>query len=394
MEERSIFDAVALTEVVGLDGTRASVLWQQLLFGQTAEFYARHQGREAWQLALEVGPSIPDQALLRGAPLGVLSRVIRVDGGADSGGLKLLSVLPDGRRLETAVVLSDRRGRGLASATICVSSQAGCAMGCRFCDTGLLGTPTTRKNALIGLPSWAILEQVLHAEALLYREGFSYPSRGSGGRSGVGSEDSIGPANVVFMGMGEPLLNYRSVLSAVKSLCGHGHMRRRRVTLSTVGVSPRIAELGRDAPPGLRLALSLHAPTQDLREQLLPHAARAWPLPELLRVIRDFEAATDSGVLLEYILLHGLNDEEGHADALAELIRREELRCAGVNLIPYNPTIAGMAAGFKVPTDARCKAFRARLRSAGVPNVTLRFSTKPGRGLAAACGQLGLRNPV
>lgn len=188
--------------------------------------------------------------------------------------------------------------------------------------------------------------------------------------------------------MGEPLLNYAAVLDASAALCGGP--RGRRVTVSTVGVAPRIASLAQSAPPGLRLALSLHAPTQELRLELLPVAARTWPLAAVMESLRNFEEATGSGVLLEYILLRGVNDEDSHADALAELVRREGLRCAGVNLIPYNPTAAGLAAHYEAPSDARCKAFRARLRRAGVPNVTVRFSTKAGRGLAAACGQLGL----
>merc|ERR1712194_527037 len=96
------------------------------------------------------------------------------------------------------------------------------------------------------------------------------------------------------------------------------------------------------------------------------------------------------GVLLEYTLMFGVNDEDTHAEALISLIRDEGLQCAGVNLIPYNPTSAGAKAGFETPSDSRCKAFRARLRAAGVPNVTIRFSTKQGRGSASACGQLGL----
>jgi len=298
--------------------------------------------------------------------------------GAD--GAKLLLELPDGRQVETVVVVANRRRRGSAAPTVCISSQAGCAMACRFCDTGLLGgkpglaAGNAGTATMLSLPSWAILEQVLHAEALIQREGLASPSS---------------PAAIVFMGMGEPLLNYRNVLTVARVLCES--VPPRRVTLSTVGVSPRIDVLAHETPPGLRLALSLHAPTQELREQLLPRAARAWPLPQLLRSVRAFETVTGIGVLLEYILIRGVNDQDHHADALADLIERETLRCAGVNLIPYNPTAAGSAAGFEPPSDARCKAFRRRLRDGGAPNATVRFSTKLGRGLSAACGQLGLR---
>ncbi|CAE8611868.1 unnamed protein product [Polarella glacialis] len=363
----------------------------------------------AWELALEVGPRSSEASSLRGKGLGLVSRVVRADGGAAAGGAKLLLELSGGQRVETAIIMAaDRRRKGGPAATICISSQAGCAMACRFCDTGLMGrpaeatattafkeaaaavangTPGSSKRNLdvaggasggkLNLPTWAILEQVLHAEAWVQRE--------------MGRDQGLDAAsNIVFMGMGEPLLNYNSVLSASRALCQGS--ARRKVTLSTVGVTPRIESLTRDFPSGLRLALSLHAPTQELREQLLPVAARAWPLQALMQSVRNFEASTGSGVLIEYILLRGVNDEETHADALADLIAREGLQCAGVNLIPYNPTTAGSSAGYEVPSDARCKAFRARLRSLGTPNVTIRFSTKCGRDSASACGQLGLRS--
>jgi len=217
-----------------------------------------------------------------------------------------------------------------------------------------------------------------------------YASSSSSSPSSATSNKRRAPLNVVFMGMGEPLLNYKNVLAASRALLGSEPDRR--VTISTVGVAPRIIQLAHDAPPGLRLALSLHAPNQALREKLLPKASRLWPMPELLHSMRQYEAKTKQGILLEYILLCGLNDEESHAEELAALIRNEKLICAGVNLIPYNPTEAGSIAGYQSPSDARCKAFRARLRNLGVPNVTIRFSTKQGRSIAAACGQLGLRH--
>lgn len=372
----SVFDGAALLGVgigcrSGLHQQQA--VWQHLF--KHAEFYSRHQG-DSWALGLEIGPQAAAVRALREAGSGpnLLSRVVRVDGGNGSeDGAKLLLELPDGRRVETAIIVSKRRGRAV-TATVCVSSQAGCAMACRFCDTGLLGGRGT-----VNLPAWAILEQVFHAEALLQREW-----RASG------KDRSTDAAKVVFMGMGEPLLNYRNVLCASRALCGEG-VPRRQVTLSTVGVSPRIEALARDGPASLNLALSLHGPTQELREFLLPVAARAWPLPGLLEAVRSFEANTGNGVLLEYILIRGINDDEGHASQLADLIKKEGLQCAGVNLIPYNPTSAGAKNEFGTPSDTKCKEFRKALRDAGVPNATIRFSTKRGRSITAACGQLGLQ---
>lgn len=373
----SVFDGAALTGV-GIGGRsglhQQQAVWQHLF--KHAEFYSRHQG-DSWALGLEIGPQAAAVRALREAGSGpnLLSRVVRADGGNGSeDGAKLLLELPDGRRVETAIIVSKRRGRA-ATATVCVSSQAGCAMACRFCDTGLLGG-----GGAVNLPTWAILEQVFHAEALLQREW----------RVSGKDRSTDAKANVVFMGMGEPLLNYKNVLGASRALCGEGAPRR-QVTLSTVGVSPRIEALARDGPASVNLALSLHGPTQELRELLLPVAARAWPLPGLLEAVRSFEANTGNGVLLEYILIRGINDDEGHASQLADLIKRECLQCAGVNLIPYNPTAAGAKNEFRTPSDSRCKMFRKALRDAGVPNATIRFSTKRGRSITAACGQLGLR---
>ena len=220
----------------------------------------------------------------------------------------------------------------------------------------------------INLPEWAILEQVLHAEAWLLREGVQKVS------------------NVVFMGMGEPLLNYSNVLEAARMLHVSGH----KVTLSTVGVAPQIRKLAGEAPPGLNLALSLHAPTQELREELLPVASKSWKLAEVFSAVRQFEEATGTGVLIEYILIRNKNDGEEQAIALAKVVAEERLRCAGINLIPYNPTSAGASHGYEPPSDFICKRFREKLRGLGAPNVTIRFSTKLGRSWSAACGQLGL----
>ena len=271
-------------------------------------------------------------------------------GAVRAGGGKLV-ISVQGRNVETAVIVSKRQ-------TICVSSQHGCSMACRFCDTGLNSQGSN-------LPSWAILEQILHAQAWLQRDSLKAKS------------------NIVFMGMGEPLLNYRNVLRAAKLLCASGH----KTTISTVGVAPRIKSLARDAPRDLSLALSLHAATQSLREQLVPVAKR-WPLDELLEAVRHFEEVTGSGVLMQYILIKGVNDSEQQALQLAELV--STTRCAGINIIPYNPTAAGAKHSYRVPSDSGCKQFRDTLRRAGASNVTIRFSTKLGREWASACGQLGL----
>lgn len=337
-------------------------LWNHLR--NNAEFYSRHQDK--WNLAMSLGPTCPTLSFMHDLGCKIQSKLLRADGGATCGGGKLILATNDQRQVEIAIIVKAGRSQ---SSTICVSSQAGCAMACRFCDTGLV-----RPKGGMNLPAWAILEQVLHAEAWLQREIAGY----------------CGKSNIVFMGMGEPLLNYSSVLDAARLLCSSGH----KITISTVGVATRIQSLAQQAPPGLRLALSLHAPTQELREQLLPVAAKLWDLDTVFTAVSDFEAATGSGVLIQYILIHGVNDQEEHAKMLTELILSRTSRCAGINLIPYNETIAGATSKFESPSDSTCKRFRDTLRSLGAPNVTVRFSTKLGRDWSSACGQLGLANAV
>ena len=337
-------------------------IWNHLV--KFAEFYSRNQ--DSWNLALDLGPACAALEETRASGCGLASRVLRCDGSATLGGGKMLISLPSRVQVETAIIVPKVRAEQI-QATICASSQGGCAMACRFCDTGLIRQQG--KSRGINLPAWAILEQVLHAEAWLQREGSQKAS------------------NVVFMGMGEPLLNYGNVLEAARMLRASGH----KVTLSTVGVAPQIRKLATEAPEGLNLALSLHAPTQELREELLPVASRSWSLEEVFSSVRCFEEATGTGVLIEYILIRDVNDGDKQARGLVEAIVREGLRCAGINLIPYNPTQAGAANGYEPPSDFSCKRFRDRLRSLGAPNVTIRFSTKLGRSCSAACGQLGLR---
>ena len=356
----SVLDMKCL-ERVSLSGCQKNI-WNHLV--KHAEFYSRNQ--DNWNLALDWGPASEVLKATQNSGCGLASRVLRSEGGASFGGGKLLISLPSRLQIETAIIVPKTRASEPIQGTICASSQGGCAMACRFCDTGLIRQQGDSRG--INLPAWAILEQVLHAEAWLQREGSQRAS------------------NVVFMGMGEPLLNYTNVLEAARMLLSSGH----KVTLSTVGVAPQIRKLAKEAPPGLNLALSLHAPTQELREKLLPVASKSWSLVEVFSGVREYEAATGTGVLLEYILIRDVNDGDEQASALAEAVVRERLRCAGINLIPYNPTTAGAASGYEPPSDFSCKRFRDKLRSLGAPNVTIRFSTKLGRSWSAACGQLGL----
>ena len=247
--------------------------------------------------------------------------------------------------------LSCRRKR----LTLCLSSQVGCDQGCTFCATGRMGL-------LRSLSAGEMCEQAVLALA----EARSPVSR------------------VVWMGMGEPLANYDPLLASVRWLTssrakGGLGLHASHVTVSTVGVIPRIARLAADLP-GVRLALSLHAPTQALREMVVP-SARAWRLPELLAAASAFEAAPGgSPPMMEYVLLAGENDGEEAARGLGELLQG---RGWTLNLIPYNP---GGATHHSAPSREAVEAFQRALRSGWGVNTTVRRTM--GSEVGAACGQL------
>ena len=231
--------------------------------------------------------------------------------------------------------------------TVCVSSQAGCGLGCTFCATGQMGL-------IRNLEPFEIVAQVLWA-----------------GETFGGER----PTNVVFMGMGEPLANYDNVMNAVRSIHDDVGISARRIVVSTVGIVPAMERLaGEDLP--VTLALSLHAPDDDTRTSLVPVNKR-WPVSDVLAAAKGFRRAHGRRVSIEYALIAGTNDRDDQADALAKLLRGSDIH---VNLIPLNPT-----PGFGVPASQRVDGFAARLRRGGV-NATVRDTR--GREIEAACGQL------
>ena len=267
---------------------------------------------------------------------------------AADGTTKLLLGTNDGLRLETVGIPSEDR------LTVCVSSQVGCPMACRFCATGKEGL--ARSLAL-----HEIVDQVLSVREAMERR----------------------PTHVVFMGMGEPLLNMEVVLEAMAVFCRDLGMAQRQITLSTVGVPgtlPKLAErahqvLGRAQ---FTLAVSLHAPDQRLREELIP-TAWAYPLDHLLADCRQYALQTSRRVSFEYILLAGVNDAPAQAEALARLLRGFQ---SHVNLIPYNPIDEEL---FERPTPQSVNRFRQVLL-----DQSIAVSVRASRGLDqdAACGQL------
>jgi 23S rRNA (adenine2503-C2)-methyltransferase len=251
-----------------------------------------------------------------------------------------------GNEVETAA------GRAWDRATICVSSQAGCAVDCQFCLTALLGV---KRNLTAG----EIVGQVC---AVLNDQRVSPPQE---------------RVNIVFMGMGEPFLNYENFMRAVCLLVEGVGIPESRMTVSTAGIVPRIYDLGAE-PVRPKLAISLNAPNDELRSRLMP-INRKWNLEKVMAAARDFPLRNRERMTFEYVLLDGVNDSAVSARELGELVRGVR---AKVNLIALNP---GPGIAFHTPAENRVAQFQKILIAAGVPA----FIRRPrGRDIYAACGQL------
>jgi 23S rRNA (adenine2503-C2)-methyltransferase len=286
-------------------------------------------------------------------------RVLRDTTAAD-GTRKWLLDAGNGNAVEAVYIPEDDRG------TLCVSSQAGCALDCAFCSTG-------RQGFNRNLSTGEIVGQLWHANRTLLADGLSAPWI-EVGRAPI--------TNVVMMGMGEPLANFDNVVSALKLFLDDNAygLSRRRVTLSTSGLVPWIDRLRDECP--VALAVSLHAPTNELRDRLVP-INRKHPLAELMAAcVRYLERAPRDFVTFEYVMLDGVNDQPAHARALAALVR--DVPCK-INLIPFNP-FAG--SGFATTPRERIRAFAGALQEAGI--VTTIRRTR-GDDIDAACGQLAGR---
>lgn len=270
------------------------------------------------------------------------------------GTTKFLLRLEDGAEVETVLIPSESRD-GNRRWTQCLSSQVGCAMGCTFCSTGGMGF---ERNMSMG----EILGQILVA------------------RTHLGDNRPDWPIlrNLVFMGMGEPLLNLREVMRALQSLNDDRGLNfsPRRITVSTCGIEKGLRELGES---GLAfLAVSLHAPNQALRERIMPKAAR-WPLNELLAALKSYPLKTRERITFEYLLLGGVNDGPEHARELARVV--SEIK-GKLNLIVYNPA---ENAPYEAPSPERVLAFEKMLWDR---NITAIVRKSKGQDIKAACGQL------
>ena len=272
------------------------------------------------------------------------------------GTIKWLFDVGGGNAVEAVFIPEDDRG------TLCVSSQAGCAVGCRFCSTGHQGFSRNLTTAEITAQLW-------FAEHTL--------------RQHLKTTERV-ISNVVMMGMGEPLQNYDRLIPSLRTMLDdHGYgLSRRRVTVSTSGVVPMMERLARDCP--VALAVSLHAPTDELRDHLVP-LNKKYPIDELLRTCTAYLASAPRDfITFEYCMLDGVNDAPEHAQALIELMRahgQQGLR-GKFNLIPFNPF---PASGLKRSPMTRVLAFGKLLNDAGI--VTTVRKTR-GDDIDAACGQL------
>jgi 23S rRNA (adenine2503-C2)-methyltransferase len=287
---------------------------------------------------------------------------------------KFLFRLPGGDAVESVLMLyppagtrpdDDWEGGRQGRATVCISSQAGCAMGCTFCATGQFGF--TRH-----LTAGEIVEQVARVSSLL-----------PGLRPGPGAPDHL--TNVVFMGMGEPFANQDAVWGAAHRLHRGFGLSARAITISTVGLVPGIRRAAAEPLP-VNLAVSIHAATDEVRDRLVP-VNRTWPIAALLEAVAEYVAATRRRVSFEYALMAGVNDDLEQARKLGRLLASLRVPGSGghaahVNLIPYNPT---PGTGFAPPSKAAVRRFRDAVAAAGVP-VSVRANR--GVGIDAACGQL------
>ncbi len=275
---------------------------------------------------------------------------------------KMLWRAVDGATFESVLMRYPQRN------TVCISSQAGCGMACPFCATGQGGLQRNLSTA-------EILEQVRSAAVELRdRDGEGIAQAARGGRL----------SNIVFMGMGEPLANYNRVLAAVRRITAappHGFgISARSVTVSTVGLAPAIRKLA-DEHLGVTLALSLHAPDDELRDTLVPVNSR-WKVSEVLDAAKYYAAATGRRVSIEYALIRDVNDQPWRADLLGKRLHGALGPLAHVNLIPLNPT---PGSEWDASPKAAEREFVKRVRERGV-SCTVRDTR--GREIAAACGQL------
>src|SRR3990167_772797 len=274
-------------------------------------------------------------------------KLVKVECAKNNETKKYLFELEDKKLIETVLIIAPNR------TTICVSSQVGCTVGCKFCASG--------KNGFFrNLKTYEIIEQILF----------------------VANDLKKYPSHIVFMGMGEPLLNYDNLIESIKILSNENFLNisQRRITVSTVGIVPQIKKL-KNENLKINLCLSLHASNDEIRNKIIPFS-KHFPLNDILNALKDYFETTKRDIAFEYILLEKINDSLIDAQNLYNLIKN--FQCS-LNLIPYNPIDDG---DFIKPSSKRVEIFKKYLIDKKL-NVTQRYTK--GDDISAACGQLVLK---
>ncbi len=329
--------ALAIKSIINALGSEPKYRIKQAL----AAVY--QQAAENWDEATVLPKALRDRLNLE-TPLGLEAKSVESD---DQATIKAAFDF-DKQPIESVLMRHHDRN------TVCVSVQAGCAMACDFCLTGTLGFSRN-------LTSDEIIDQVLYFSRWLKPR-----------------EERV--TNVVFMGMGEPFMNYDAVIEAARRLNDSDlfNIGARHISISTVGVIPGIKRFAKE-PMQMNLSVSLHAPDDDLRSRLMP-VNRTYPMPALLSAVQGYIETTRRRVMIEYVLLKGINDSPAHAGRLADLLRQGLDGLFVVNLIKYNPT------GRFQPSDADTTAVFKRILVKERINVVERY--RFGGDIKAACGQL------
>jgi 23S rRNA (adenine2503-C2)-methyltransferase len=348
----------ALVAGIGEPRYRAAQLWRSIYHEGIPSFAEMTTLGRPFRAALEHRFSVD--------PLRPALKLRSKDGSTD----KVVFQLHDAQMIETVLMRYEPDGHRKRRRTVCVSTQAGCALGCTFCATGQQGfARNLTVGEIVGQTLW--MARIANAED---RELIASGEMTAGDASGV--------TNAVFMGMGEPFANYDNTMAAVRVLNnGQGlNIGARHITVSTVGLVPQILKFA-DEPLQLNLAVSLHAPDDATRSQTMPVNKR-WPIATLIDACRKYVEKTDRRVFFEYVLLGGQNDSPEHARKLGALLKG--MLCH-VNLIPVNPTEEGP---YSRPEQQRSVAFQDILLTYGVMS-TVRI--EKGIDISAGCGQLRAR---
>lgn len=342
---------------LGVEKFRAKQVWQWLYARGVTDFAAMSN------IAKPVQQKLAEHFTI--ARAGISRNAVSFDATQ-----KWLLNYADNNEVETVFIPESNRG------TLCVSSQVGCTLACTFCHTG---TQRLVRNLTAG----EIITQVLVA-----RDGLNeWPGQAAGkatvpgkrGNNAAGDEAGRQLSNIVFMGMGEPLFNYDNVVKACQIMMdGEGlKLSRRKITVSTSGVVPKIVPLAKDA--GTNLAISLHAVNDDLRNEIVP-INRKYPIKDLMEAVREYQSiVSDRHIMFEYVMLNGVNDSEADAREMVRLMKGIRSK---VNLIPFNPW---PGAPYECSSNNRIHAFGRIIMEAGIASPIRKTR---GQDILAACGQL------